>query len=565
MKKTDTNGIKTSLLIALFASFTLGIFAPLEMYFVNVAEFWFDLDDLTTPALIQFATFFSVVYLISRLAHLFGHLIEEIVNCIFIFVVTLLYVQGNFMQIDYGNLGDETIDFSQFNDVGIFNTIGWIGLITILIMLVILKKYNQFIKIYKVIMICILLVQFSTLLIVGLSSNAYAHKNNYIATTDGIVNYSKDENMIVIVADTFDSRILNDILNSDTVNKEKCKKILKDFTFYRDTTCDFNLTDFSVPQIITGEKFLNQSTYGEYCNEAYSKSPWLNRLKDENWDVNIYTTVTLPQGEIAKDINNWHKIDYKISEPIGFMLAYDQLIAFRYMPHYLKEFFYYRSDYIDEYSEIDSFDERDPEEGDCEYSWENVPFAQSIEYIDTDSDKKTMHFLHIKGLHSFRDMDYDIKNFEITDSSEEMSPEDTAKILLSIFEGLFKRLKELGIYDSSTIVIMADHGLASYTLEFVNQNALLLVKGKNETHDFTISDTPISYDNLQRGFSNLMDGKTGEEVFNIKDGENNIRYIYRTIFEGALNTWSKSATFIEYQTEYPSYESTKARRTGNEY
>ncbi|MCQ2080735.1 MAG: hypothetical protein MJZ11_03695 [Lachnospiraceae bacterium] len=565
MKKTDTNGIKTSLLTALFTGFTLGIFAPLEMFFANVTEFWFDFSDISMPILLQFIIIFLLTFSISRLGHLINKTLEKIANCFFIFLTTLLYVQGNFMQIDYGHLGDETIDFSEFEYVGIPNTVGWIGMLTILIMLVILKKYDHFIKIYRVVMICIFLVQLSTLLIIGVTSKGYEHKNNYIATTDNYWNYSKEENMIVIVADTFDSRVLYDIMESNDANKEKCEDILENFTFYRDTICSFNLTDFSIPQIITGEKYLNQSTYGEFCDDAYSKSPWLNRLKNENWDTSIYTTVTLPQGEIAQTVSNWHKLDYNISDSIEFMLSYNRILAFRYLPHYLKEKIYYSIDNLDDYKIIESIDGREPLDNEFEYSWENLVFNQSIGFIGTNTNNKSMHLIHMKGLHSLRDLDFDLNSIDIKDRNEELSLEDTGEIVLSIFEGYFKKLKELGIYDNSTIVIMADHGASSYTIEFVNQNALLLVKGKNEKHNFKISEKPISFDNIQDGFLNLMDGKTDNDVFNIKDDANKIRYTYVTRYEGALKSLSKSATFIEYQTEYPSYESTKARRTGNEY
>lgn len=565
MKHIDAKGIKNSLLIALFSGFTLGIFAPLEMFFANVTEFWFDFNDIICPVIIQFIVIFLFVFAFSRLGHVCGHLFEIIINCFFIFLVTLLYVQGNFMQIDYGRLGDETIDFSKFEYVGIPNTMAWIGLLTILVMFLFLKRYDKFIKIYSIIMICVLLVQVSTLLIIGFTANGYEHKNNYISTTDGLLDYSEEENMIVIIADTFDSRILYDVLQSNITNKTKCEEILENFTFYRDTTCDYNLTDFSIPQIITGEKYLNQTTYGEFCNEAYMNSPWLNRLKKENWDIGIYTTISLPQGNITKDIRNWHKIDYSISDPMAFMIDYNRILAFRYFPHYLKEHIFYDVDDLDDFKEIASFDGREPQENEFEYSWENLAFDYSTGFINTNTDKKTMHFLHTKGLHSLRDIDYDLSPMEIDSYDEEMSLEDTAKIYLSIIEGYFKKLKELEIYDNSIIVIMADHGSSTYTTEVVNQNAVLLIKGKNENHPFIISEKPISYDNLQNGFSNLMDGKIGDNVFDINDDDNKIRYTYVTRYEGALKSLSKSETFIEYQTEYPSYESTKARRTGNEY
>lgn len=54
-----------------------------------------------------------------------------------------------------------------------------------------------------------------------------------------------------------------------------------------------------------------------------------------------------------------------------------------------------------------------------------------------------------------------------------------------------------------------------------------LLKGKNESHDYTVSEAPISYDDLQEAYSRLLDGATGEDVFDYKEGdERQRRYLY---------------------------------------
>ena len=53
------------------------------------------------------------------------------------------------------------------------------------------------------------------------------------------------------------------------------------FTFYRDTLGCYNLTDYSIPTILTGEMYFGDKKYGEYIEKAYSNSKLFNRLSQE--------------------------------------------------------------------------------------------------------------------------------------------------------------------------------------------------------------------------------------------------------------------------------------------
>lgn len=59
---------------------------------------------------------------------------------------------------------------------------------------------------------------------------------------------------------------------------DEMRSLFQNFTYYRNTTNVFNHTDFSVPQIITGQNYLNDEFYGDYINHAYEKSPLLQEL-----------------------------------------------------------------------------------------------------------------------------------------------------------------------------------------------------------------------------------------------------------------------------------------------
>ncbi len=83
--------------ISLAISFLLFLYAPVDLYCANTAEFWFDFSTLLITALGMFAACFAVLavlYLIAMLIHPYVYRIT-LAGGIALFICT--YIQGNFM------------------------------------------------------------------------------------------------------------------------------------------------------------------------------------------------------------------------------------------------------------------------------------------------------------------------------------------------------------------------------------------------------------------------------------------------------------------------------------
>ena len=551
--------LKDSLWVALFASFSLGIFAPMEFFASNAASFWFDFEDMMLVSGIAFAIIFVTIFVVCFGISYLHSKTGQAVIMILAALTVMLYVQGNFGQADYGYLGAETIDFSAFKEYGYSNASLWLGMLTLFALLFAKKKYLGFVKVMKVLTICILLVQVITLIAVAPLALKYEHKENYVATTEGINNYSDQKNMVIIIPDTFDSRVMYDLLQGE--EGDECRAILKDFTYYRDTLSCYSLTDFSVPQILTGEKYLNQCEYGDYLNDAFGRSSLLDRLYREGWDMTIGTTITLPQDGIADKITNWNKVDYMIDNTRLFIRDYYRTLGFRYLPHVLKEYVYFDVDELEDYRAIKSINGEEPK-GVTQYDWTNLAFRDSIGEMVADSDRPTFHVLHTKGLHSHRNVDLDFKELG---EKDDLPLDYTAKVVLKSLDEYIAKLKEMGIYDNTIIVIAADHGSSSYASGDLFQNTVLLIKGIGESHDFIELESQISYDDLQSGYQNLLDGKVCKEVFDIDEDVSRERHTYKNGYKGALVSFSKAEEFDEYVVNGPSYLYESAKKTGKKY
>ena len=80
---------------------------------------------------------------------------------------------------------------------------------------------------------------------------------------------------------------------------------------------------------------------------------------------------------------------------------------------------------------------------------------------------------------------------------------------------------------------MADHGFGQdRTLPIIGRgNPLLAVKGVDEHHDLSVSQAPISYEDLQTAYQRLLEGRDSQSVFDAREGDQRRRRILLYAYE----------------------------------
>ena len=84
---------------------------------------------------------------------------------------------------------------------------------------------------------------------------------------------------------------------------------------------------------------------------------------------------------------------------------------------------------------------------------------------------------------------------------------------ITIIDNYLKYLKNNGIYDNSSIIIMSDHGYNIDNSSNGRQNPIFFIKGINESHKFKVSKNKFSYEDLNIIYENLINGKKDIDVF----------------------------------------------------
>jgi hypothetical protein len=505
--KTTILGVIAMLMPILFAVFTFFIFGPLELYLVNAGELWFSMGDILPITIITgiiAALFFCFIYFIIPAKFKF-------MVIAFIWGIGIaLYLQGNFMQISYGVLDGKEVDWGRYSLWAVMNTIIWcvcvIGpLITARFKKDLLKKIMTFTS------SVIIAAQLATLGILCLTADI--SKGNHVVTTEGLYALSRNKNIVVFILDTFDSDYANEILQKDP----DILQSFEDFTYYNNTLAMYPTTKPSLPFLLTGIPYKNESVYNEYLDDAFEKTHLYKILGEKSYTVGIYTGSDVLSKKIVDFTDNVTTDTLKINKKLDFTRKLYQFVAIKYWPHIIKPTIWMYSGEFDAYKEV-SKAEYEPylmgHSYDVEFNNNLINSGFSL----TDR-RNVFRFYHLVGAHPPYKYGADI---QLLPQENNGNYYDQSKGALQIVLNYIAQLKKNGIYDNTLMLIMADHGNKEYS-----QKPLLMIKDWNSDKPFSLSDIPITYDNIVPMLeSRVNGGESCEDFLNSASLNNDIRYFY---------------------------------------
>lgn len=464
--------------VSLLIGFMFCVFAPLEVYLATKEGFFFSGIDILPFSVLLFVVVTAILIMLFTAIDYIRDQIGRYAVAFFFGLAIALYLQGNYDTTDYGVWDGASIDWDNF--LASKYLWGIVFALCLFFSLLAVKRIekNRLAKIMIAISFCLILVQAVTLTALLISHNGLKKEPEFVAIEDGEGEFSEGENLIVLILDSYDSMMLTEILGDD--NKGYYEGILSDFVFYKDTAGAYSFTNLAVPHIITGKKYYNDMTYGEYLSDAYRNSELLNYLADNDWNIGLYTDSTFPKdGIMGGKVQNCKRIDRTVTSHRRLMEYMYRIIGFRYLPQPLKKYCVYNGDIE---SQIGS-----NAQGYTLFGSTNKTFKRVYGEASISGQGKVFKLIHIFGAHP----PY-YANADESETETEASELDVCKDNLELVKGFLDKLREIGAYDNSTIIICADHGVMQ-----LRQSPLFLIKARNESHDLVVSDIPFSYDSLQ--------------------------------------------------------------------
>ena len=512
-KKITGRQLVPGILVSLAISFLLFLYAPIDLYCANTAEFWFDFSTLFLTALGMFAACFvvlAVLYLIAMLIHPYVYRIA-LAGGLVLFLCT--YVQGNFMIDRLPTLDGTSIWWGKYDILRKDTLTLWAVVLVLVIVGMIVLKKQKFVNAVMFISSCMTLMLLVTACSTVITSGALHSKLHLHVSVEEEFEMSEDNNFVIFVLDTADSREFTSLLEEYPEYRE----IFADFTYFENTTGAYTSTLNAIPFILSGEWYENEGSFQDYLDRVYREAPLWDELKSRDYRIDLYEDDIRAQDEAIVD--NFDNIYFTKVTPSSYLELAKQelkLVGFRYAPYDLKRYCVIKEVYFNELRVSH------PKGSDAKaFTADNITFKDDLaqQGVVTDQSGNHFKFIHLNGAHAPFIYDKDVNDIGVEHGSYRQSMEASVTLASQYIQAL----KESGAYDNTALIIMADHGyngIGETEEDFLRQASLLLIKGRDEQHDtMQISEAPISYEDLQEAYVRLLDGAQSDAVFDWKEGD----------------------------------------------
>ena len=504
---TLKNKLKLGAVLGLFFVFTVFFYGPAGIYLSNADELKFGLGVVIKVALIVSVILFLLIVgfslIVPKKLFLWYMLI-------FLGVALGFYVQGNYINYNYGVMDGSDIKWGDYTKYGLLNTAIWgiCFIVPFIIYLIVRKKDKALIN--KIVMgICAFLIVIQIPAFIS-QAMSYKKKNteSLVITTNEMFDYAPDNNIIVFMLDGIDEAYYEDYLT----RHPEYEPNLPGFVRYDNAMTGGARTMMGMPIFYSGKPYNRQDTYSAYIDEVYKGDNLLNKMYDAGYNVRVYSETLFYSNDTAKVVDNFEMVSDPVTSEYMLTRKLYKLSLFKFMPHFLKSRFWMDT------SEFEAAMTRDNN-----YEFNDVKFYEEYtkRHINIDESlQKTFTVYHMKGTHRPFNMNRHCQEKGRTNRKEQMAG------VFKIVKEMLDEMKQKGIYDSSTILITADHG----DLDLC-QHMICMLKESGSTDEFRISHAPVSSFDFPIYLASVagqtMTNDYGTDMLSLAEDEKRTRYLFR--------------------------------------
>lgn len=508
--------IKLALVVSFAMCFTFLFFGPFELTVSNKRDM-----AMTPSQVVPVMGLLSICVCLISTAIL-SVLKGKVFNCVItgIFALTLGgYIQGNFLNSYVSALNGDRILWDLATTDVLINCGVWIGIFLFMFIILFLleKLWGKILLLVSGMMIAMQAVAFISLAINGALATSEV-KEVAVLSKDEMFSYSKSNNNIVYVVDHLDYDYIEMILEEDPTFFDE----MDGFTSYTNAMSEQMLTYPGVNHMLTNTSEIYNIEEGVNWLDLSWEQEGKNILKDlndANYRVNLFGNRSeifggnIPHDLVANITYDISKIDKKI---MASKLV--ELSVYRYIPLALKPFFWVEKGAIG--GEIFKGGEK-------AYNIDETIYANGLENIEL-VEENYFKFYHFNGSH---------RPYTLLEKGEKSNKEtdvvQQTKGSFHILFQAFEKMKELGIYEDASIIILADHGSPGYwyrPLENPNQIGLFYKPKGSINIPLKYSDAPVSHLNIPATIlknAGVPYSNYGKALDEIEEDEEITRYYYR--------------------------------------
>ena len=494
LKREFVDKFKVSAVIVLSLVTLYFFLGPLEIYVGNMLSFSFG-----------YKTFLPIFITIGMVTLVFAPLVISLftrktykIICVVLMTYSFLsYVQCMLMNTKLSEEDGARLRLDTMGGYPTINLLCWIfiSLVIIIALYATKDKWTSVAMCVSAFISAVQMVAVVSLIITCMNSPAPRY---YQLTGDKMFSVAKDNNVIVLVPDSFSRGFLNDVL-ADT---PETMDIFKDFTYYDNVDSLYHPTFPSFTHFITGHEredsdiVMSSSSEGrvEWLSEAWSDSKcidFVNGIKDAGYHLYI----NVPQAcellgaydDVYDKVENAEYAESNVDLVELTKLLFSMSI-YGCVPYVVKPPFEYFSW---DFAALERYNGKVA-------AYKNEDFyneAKAGITVDDTIDNK-VHIINWHGFHEEYTND-EFCNYVPNAEENGVTRLQNSKGAILCVKTYLDSLKAINRYDDSTIVVMGDHGKL--------YDGVVMIKKPNETHDKTIiNSTSYTYCGFQGTILNII-------------------------------------------------------------
>ena len=507
--------------------FSFGIFAPTEIFFANHASFGVIFSEFGWKFL-KYGT------LLALPITLFSLFLPKLLQKILLGIIWILsvggYIQTMFLNKGLDQIGATTDGYIPSNDVVVKNFLIW-GIVAIAaIVIIILSKENWKKPIFltSFILLATQGVAYGTLFLAPPEGSMEYVESELYLSGDKQYTVSSESNVIVFILDT----ISNYHYSSTIETYPEMEQTLSDFTFYNNADCNYYGTFPSVARLLTGNVYdtkisTNDWIYDCWTNDATTR--YYDSMHEAGYNVNVYAVepvlfttghgLPLVEGKIDNltSVSSARHIDYDLLYKTLLEMA-----CYRFMPDYFKPDFDVPNT---QYASIVTYPSN-------KINYKNPDFYADLvnKKLSVNDEEKYVTFYHLNGVHELINDEY------CNPVGDSGSYRNTMKGIWVMLDEYLTQLKDLGVYDNSTIIITSDHGAEAHP------QSIFFIKEVNERHtEMKVTNAPITLNELAATIAKITTGESnylGKTIYDFKEDELRERTLY-------IRTWDDTLPYVK--------------------
>ena len=532
--------------------FSFGIFAPTEIFFANHVSFGVIFSEFGW----KFLKYGTLLALPITLFCLFLPKLVQKILLAGIWIISVGgYIQTMFLNKGLDQIGATTDGYIPTSDVVMKNFLIWGIVVAAAIIIIIISKENWKKPIFltSFILLATQGVAYGTLFLAPPEGSMEYVESEYYLSGEKQYTLSSESNVIVFILDT----ISNQHYAAALETYPEIEQTLSDFTFYNNTDCNYYGTFPSVARLLTGHVYdsnisTNDWIYDCWNNDATTR--YYDSLHEAGYKVNVYAVepVLFTTSHGLSLVNG--KVDNLTSESSARHIDYDlldktllEMACYRFMPDYFKPNFDVPNT---QYATIVTYPTN-------KINYLNPDFYADLvdKKLSVNNEEKYVTFYHLNGIHEL----INDENCNRVDDSG--SYRATMKGIWVMLDEYLNQMKELGIYDNSTIIVTSDHGAEAHP------QSIFFIKEANERHaEMKVTNAPITLNELVPTIAKITTGESdylGKTIYDFNENEMRERTLYiRTTdntlpsvkrWDGSDNEGSNAYRLYTYTGNYDNY------------